>query len=44
VLTPAGQIESAGQFARGLGPRGTKILLFGTLGIVVTIGILGELL
>jgi hypothetical protein len=44
VLTPAGQIESAGQFARGLGPRRTKILLFGTLGIVVTIGILGELL
>ena len=43
VLTPAGQIESAGQFSRGLGPRRTKILLFGMLGLVLVIGILGEL-
>jgi hypothetical protein len=42
VLTPAGQIDSVGQFSRGLGPRRTKILLFGTLGFILAIGILTE--
>ncbi len=42
VLTPAGQINSVGQFSRGLGPRWTKILLFGTLGFILAIGILTE--
>jgi hypothetical protein len=42
VLTPAGQIDSVGQFYRGLGPRRTKILLFGTLGFILAIGILTE--
>jgi hypothetical protein len=43
VLTPAGQIDSVGQFSRGLGPRRTKILLCGTLGLILVIGILTEL-
>jgi hypothetical protein len=43
VLTPAGEIDSLGQFYRGLGPRRTKILLFGTLGFILAIGILSEL-
>ncbi len=43
VLTPAGQIDSVGQFSRGLGPRRTKILLLGTLGLILAIGILAEL-
>ena len=42
VLTPAGEIDSLGQFYRGLGPRRTKILLFGTLGLILAIGILTE--
>jgi hypothetical protein len=42
VLTPAGQIDSVGQFYRGLGPRRTKVLLFGTLGFILVIGILTE--
>jgi hypothetical protein len=42
ALTPAGQIDSVGQFSRGLGPRRSKILLFGTLGLILAIGILTE--
>lgn len=43
VLTPAGEIESAGHFYRGLGPRRTKVMLFGTLGVILVGGIVNEL-
>lgn len=43
VLTPAGEIESAGRFYRGLGPRRTKVVLFGTLSLILIVGILDEL-
>ncbi len=43
VLTPAGQVESAGHFSRGLGPRRVKVLLFGTLGLVLVLGVVAEL-
>jgi hypothetical protein len=43
VLTPAGEIESAGRFYRGLGPRWTKILLFGTLSFILIVGVVDEL-
>jgi hypothetical protein len=36
------EVDSVGQFYRGLGPRRTKILLFGTLGFILAIGILTE--
>ena len=39
VLTPAGQIESYGNFARGLGPRRVKIgvaaVLLGAIALIV---------
>jgi hypothetical protein len=43
VLTPAGEIESLGRFYRGLGPRSTKVLLFGTLSFILIVGLLDEL-
>lgn len=43
VLTPAGEIESAGRFARGLGPTWTKVIVFGTLGFILIVGIVNEL-
>lgn len=43
VLTPAGEIESAGRFYRGLGPRCTKFVLFGTLSLILIVGIVEEL-
>ena len=43
VLTPMGQVESLGNFARGLGPRVVKILLFGSLALLVVAGIVAEL-
>jgi hypothetical protein len=43
VLTPMGQVESLGNFARGLGPRTVKTLLFGTLGLAVLLFAVAEL-
>lgn len=43
VLTPAGEIESAGRFYRGLGPRWTKVVLFATLSLILIVGIFNEL-
>jgi hypothetical protein len=43
VLTPAGEIESDGRFYRGLGPRRTKVVVFGTLSFILIVGILNEL-
>jgi hypothetical protein len=43
VLTPAGEIESVGRFYRGLGPRWTKAVLFGTLSFILIVGIVNEL-
>lgn len=42
VLTPAGEIESAGRFYRGLGSRWTKVVLFGTIGFILIVGVLDE--
>ena len=43
VLTPMGQVESLGNFARGLGPRVVKIVLFGSLALVLLVGVVAEL-
>ena len=43
VLTPMGQVESLGNFARGLGPRTVRVLLFGSLGLALLVGVIVEL-
>jgi hypothetical protein len=43
VLTPMGQVESLGNFARGLGPRRVRIALFGSLAVLLLVGVLAEL-
>ena len=43
VLTPMGQVESLGNFARGLGPRTVKTLLFGALGLTALLAAVAEL-
>jgi hypothetical protein len=43
VLTPMGQVESLGDFARGLGPRVVKVVLFGSLALLLVAGIVAEL-
>lgn len=43
VLTPMGQVESLGNFARGLGPRMVKVLLFGSLVFLIVVGVVAEL-
>ncbi len=43
VLTPMGQVESLGSFARGLGPRVVKIVLLGSLALVLLVGVVAEL-
>ncbi len=42
VLTPMGQVESLGNFARGLGPHVVKIVLFGSLAVLLLAGIIAE--
>lgn len=43
VLTPMGQVDSLGHFARGLGPNMVKLLVFGSLGLLLLVGVLAEL-
>ncbi len=43
VLTPMGQVESLGSFARGLGPRTVKTVLFGALGLALILIAAAEL-
>ena len=43
VLTPMGEVESLGDFSRGLGARRTKIAIFGVGGIVVLMALLAAL-
>ena len=43
ALTPMGQVESLGSFARGLGPRRVRIALFGSLAAMLLVGVLAEL-
>lgn len=35
VLTPMGMVDAHGAFARGLGPRVVKIVVFGTLLLLI---------
>jgi hypothetical protein len=43
VLTPEGQIESYGSFARGLGPRWIKIAIATTGIVIIGALVVGEL-
>jgi hypothetical protein len=43
VLTPMGEVESIGDFYRGLGARRTKIVIFGFGGLVLLIALLTAL-
>jgi hypothetical protein len=43
VLTPMGEIESLGDFYRGLGARRTKVLIFGVGGLLLLIALLAAL-
>jgi hypothetical protein len=43
VLTPMGQVDSLGHFARGLGPLTVKLLVFGSLGLLLLVGVIAEL-
>ncbi len=43
VLTPMGEVESIGSFARGLGPRRATIMIFGTAGVLLLLAVLAAL-
>lgn len=43
VLTPAGEIESTGAFARGLGPRRVKVALFVGCGLIFLIALVATI-
>lgn len=43
MLTPMGEVESLGDFSRGLGARRTKIAVFGVGGIVMLMALLAAL-
>ena len=43
VLTPMGQVESLGNFARGLGPHAVKIGLFSSLALLLLLAVVAEL-
>ena len=38
-LTPMGQVDATGAFARGLGARRVKIAIFGAGGLVLLVGL-----
>ncbi len=43
VLTPMGEIESIGDFYRGLGARRTKMVVFGVGGLLLLLALLTAL-
>jgi hypothetical protein len=42
ALTPMGQVESLGSFARGLGPNVVNAILFGSLGLLLLVFLIAE--
>jgi hypothetical protein len=43
VLTPMGEVESIGDFSRGLGARRAKIAIFGVGGLLMLLALLAAL-